>query len=122
MPSSSSSCSSPPTFQVLDVAHSLVPLLREPLQRLARRDRSLADQLYRAVSSVPLNIAEGNRRSGRDRQHLWRVAAGSADEVRAALRVAIAWGHVRPADVAPALEACDRVLAMPWRLTEARAA
>jgi len=42
-----------PTFQVLDVAHSLAPLPREPLERLARRDRSLADQLYRAVSSVP---------------------------------------------------------------------
>ena len=79
MPSSSSSFSPSSTFQVLDVAHSLVPLLREPLQRLARRDRALADQLYRAVSSVPLNIAEGNRRAGKDRIHLWRVAAGSAE-------------------------------------------
>ena len=111
-----------PTFQVLEVAHSLIPLLREPLERLARRDRSLADQLYRAVSSVPLNIAEGNRRSGKDRLHLWRVAAGSADEVRTALRVAVGWGHVGADDVAPALESCDRVLAMLWRLTAPRAA
>jgi four helix bundle protein len=111
-----------PRFEVLEVALSLVPLLREPLQALARRDPSLCDQLRRAVSSVPLNIAEGNRRSGKDRSHLWRIAAGSADEVRTALRVAVGWGHVGAADVAPALEACDRVLAMLYRLTTPKAA
>ncbi len=60
---------------------------------------------------------EGRRRHGRDRIHLWRVAAGSADEVVASLRVAEAWGHVDAASIAPALGLCDRVLAMLWRLT-----
>jgi four helix bundle protein len=110
------------TFQVLEVAHSLVDALCEPVTALSRHNRSLADQLLRAASSVPLNIAEGNRRVGKDRLHIWRQAAGSADEVRAALRVAISWRQLRAAEVAPALECCDRVLAMLWRLTTVKPA
>jgi four helix bundle protein len=109
-----------PVFHVLEVAHSIVPLLKSPLEQLARRNPSLTDQLRRAVESIPSNIAEGNRRVGRDRLHHWRLAAGSADEVRTALRIAIGWGHAAADDVAPALEACDRVLAMLWRLTAPR--
>jgi hypothetical protein len=48
--------------------------------------------------------------------HLWWVAAGSADEVRTALRAAVAWGDVDDAEVAEALGLLDRVLAMLWRL------
>jgi four helix bundle protein len=65
---------------------------------------------------VPANIAEGNRRAGRDRRHLWHVAAGSADEVCAHLRVAEAWGYVSGGDIAEVLALADRVLAMLWRL------
>jgi hypothetical protein len=66
------------------------------------------------------------RRSGRPisraaqknvRLHHWRVAAGSADEVRTALRVAVAWGDFDEPDAADALGLLDRVLAMLWRLT-----
>ncbi len=88
------------------------------LGALAKADRNLADQLRRAASSVVLNIAEGNRRTGMDRLHFFRIAAGSAAEVRAALDVARAWGMV---GAAPAVEAeLDRVLAMLWRLTHRR--
>jgi hypothetical protein len=45
------------------------------------------------------------------------VAAGSAGEVLAALRVAESVGDLTSAAVAPALGLCDRVLAMLWRLT-----
>ena len=111
-----------PRFHVLEVALSLAESLREPHAVLLRRNPSLADQLFRAASSVPLNIAEGNRRVGRDRLHLWRQAAGSADEVRTALRVAVSWRQLGAAEVAPALDACDRVLAMLYRLTAPKAA
>ena len=48
----------------------------------------------------------------------FRIAAGSAAEVRAALEVALAWGCI---DAAPEAEAeLDRVLAMVWRLTHRR--
>ncbi|MFO0585252.1 MAG: four helix bundle protein [Anaeromyxobacter sp.] len=110
------------SFHAYDVSISLIASLRSVRADLARRDASLADQLSRAASSVPLNVAEGNRRAGKDRLHHFRIAAGSAGEVRACLQVALAWGHVAAADVAPTLQACDRVLAMLWRLTAPRAA
>jgi four helix bundle protein len=74
--------------------------------------------MRRAASSVALNLAEGNRRTGQDRLQFFRIAAGSAAEVRAALEVALAWGYI---DAAPLAETeLDRVLAMVWRLTHRR--
>ena len=75
------------------------------------------EQVRRAAASVSLNVSEGSRRTGKDRIHLWRVAAGSADEVAASLRVAEAFGYVQAAGTARSLALCDRVLAMLWRLT-----
>ncbi len=88
------------------------------LERLKRDDRALADQLRRAASSVALNLAEGNRRTGQDRVQFFRIAAGSAAEVRAALEVGRAWGSVAGSE--PAEVELDRVLAMLWRLTHPR--
>jgi four helix bundle protein len=104
-------------FDALTVAIEIVAALREPVARLARSDRELADQIRRAASSVALNVSEARRREGRDRAHLFRVAAGSAAEVRAALDVAQAWGHVDGAVLAAARALLDRELAMLWRLT-----
>ncbi len=105
------------SFEAFDVALDLVRNVREPLAAVAERDAALAEQLRRAAASVPLNVAEGRRRQGRDRLHLWRVAAGSASEVSASLRVAEAWGYVGGEAITPALSSCDRVLAMLWRMT-----
>ena len=70
-----------------------------------------------AASSIALNISEGERRRGKDRIHLWRVAAGSAAEVRTALRVAEAWGDIARGKSQRPLELLDRVIAMLWRMT-----
>jgi four helix bundle protein len=105
-------------FHVYGAALGLVSALRSVLGELTKADRSLADQLRRAASSVVLNIAEGNQRTGKDRLHFFRIAAGSAAEVRAALEVARAWGMIGAAPVAEA--ELDRVLAMLWRLTHRR--
>ena len=56
-------------------------------------------------------------RVGKDRLHLFRVAAGSADEVRTSLLVAQAWGSFEPAAAEEALGLVDRVLAMTYRLS-----
>ncbi len=104
-------------FDAFEVSLQMVASLKEPLGALERRDPSLAQQLRRAASSVSLNLSEGRRRTGKDRIHLWRVAAGSADEVAASLRVAEAFGYVQGSGTARSLALCDRVLAMLWRLT-----
>ena len=105
------------SLQAFDVALELVRSLQQPLSILDRRDPDLAKQVRRAAASVPLNVSEGARRTGKDRIHLWRVAAGSADEVAAGLRVAEAFGYMKDAASARSLALCDRVLAMLWRMT-----
>ena len=104
-------------FQVLEVSYELNRSLRPVLERLRLRDRSAVDQIRRAGASVSQNLAEGNQRGGKDRPALWRVAAGSAAEVRAALRVAEAFGDLDTAAIEKPLELVDRVLAMTWKLT-----
>ncbi len=104
-------------FEALEVALQALRSLRGVVETVGRKDRALEQQLRKALSSVPMNLGEGRQRTGRDRLHLYRVAAGSADEVCVALRVAEAWGYVEIDDVAEGLELLDRVLAMTWRLT-----
>jgi four helix bundle protein len=104
-------------FDAFEVSLSMIRSLREPVQLLVRRDGALADQVRRAAASVPANLSEGRRRAGKDRQHHFRIAAGSCDEVVASLRVAEAWGYLDATVTAESLAFCDRLLAMLWRLT-----
>ncbi|MEW6745422.1 MAG: four helix bundle protein [Planctomycetota bacterium] len=104
-------------FDVLELSLEVVRRLCQPLARLRQSDPKLFDQMRRAASSVPLNLAEGSRRHGKDRLQLYRIAAGSADELRTALRVALAWGELDHSAIAEPLALLDRVLAMLWRLT-----
>jgi four helix bundle protein len=78
--------------------------------------RSVADQVIRAASSVPANLAEGHGRSGRDRLQHWRIAYGSAKEVDTHLRLLVAVGAVDPAAARRALGLLDEVRAITWRL------
>jgi four helix bundle protein len=78
--------------------------------------RSVADQLIRAASSVPANLAEGHGRFGRDRFQHWRIAYGSAKEVDTDLRLLVSAGVVDPAATRRALGLLDEVRAMTWRL------
>lgn len=107
-------------FEAFDISLQLIAALRTPIERLQQHDAALASQLRRSASSVPLNLSEGRRRIGKDRLHYWRIAAGSADETRAALAVAQAWGYLDSQSTAQALALLDRVLAMLWRMTHVR--
>ena len=104
-------------FEALETAHRMIQALSGPVQGLQRRDPDLHRQIKRAANSVTMNLAEGRRRAGKDRLHLWRVAAGSAAEVRSALRNGIDWGDLEPKQLEPALELLDRVIAMTWTMT-----
>ena len=104
-------------FKALELSLSAIRSLRHPVGAIARRDPKLADQIRRASASVALNLSEGRRRMGKDRTQHWRIASGSADEVRTALRVSEAWGYLKRADIQVALSTLDQVLAILWRLT-----
>ncbi len=78
--------------------------------------KSIAEQTIRAAASVPASLAEGHGRSGRDRQHLWRIAYASAREFDSHLRLLADAGVVDGTRAAAALEAFDQVRAMTWRL------
>ncbi len=104
-------------FQAAVVALEIIRSVKDVLVEIRKEDASLADQARRAASSVALNVEEGNRREGRDRRALWRVAAGSAAELRSALQQALAWGYVEETAVLAPLDLIDRELALLWRLT-----
>ena len=104
-------------FDALEVSLAANRSLRVILPRVYRRDRSLCDQMKRAASSVSLNLSEWFRRAGKDQTLFWRIAAGSVDELRTALRIAEAWGYLGARDIASTLNLVDRILAMTWRMT-----
>ena len=104
-------------FVVLEVSLGLVSAVSPLLTALRSRNPDLARQVKRAVQSVPMNIAEGNSRAGRDRAHHFRIASGSAREVMAGLRVALAFGELDTVQVDPAINLADRTVAMLFKLT-----
>ena len=104
-------------FIAFENALAIIEALRGIVAVVRRQEPSLANQIIRSASSVAANLAEGNRRQGKDRTHFFRIAAGSAEETRAHLRVALAWGWVGTHQIERPLNLLDQELAMLWRLT-----
>ena len=98
-----------------DVALDLVRALRPVVAQLRRYSAEAADQVERAASSIVLNLAEGDRRHGRDPQRFFHIAHGSAGEIRGALDLADAWGW--EIETANARALLDRELGLLWGLT-----
>jgi len=97
------------------VALDLIRALRPVVAELRKHSAEAADQVERAASSIVHNIAEGERRSGRDPRRFYTMAHGSAGEIRGALDVADAWGW--PINASRARALLDRELALLWGLT-----
>jgi four helix bundle protein len=104
-------------FQVEEYGYELLRLLAPLVARIKRRDKSLADQLTRAGSSIALNIAEANYSDPGNKRARLFTAAGSANETRAALRVALGWSYCTSVEAAAALSLLDRIIAILWTLT-----
>ena len=102
-------------FECLELAHETARTIAPLVDSIERRDRSMADQLRRAFTSIVSNLDEGAGHRGAERANHYRVALGSTREVSSQLRLALAWRYVDNIDAALAL--LDRLRAMLWRLT-----
>ena len=105
-----------PSFRVLDASYSLISALVPVVAAVGRHDRSLRDQLRRAATSIPLNLAEGFGQEGGHKKQRFLTALGSAREVVAILEVARRWQYVSAADAAEAARLLDSIAAMTYRL------
>lgn len=85
--------------------------------QIRRRDRSLADQLMRAASSVALNVAEGQKSDAGNQRERFFTAAGSANESRGALRVAVGWWHIAPEAAEGAQVRLNHIIAILSKIT-----
>jgi four helix bundle protein len=71
------------------------------------------DQLDRASTSIPLNIAEGNGKYGlKDRCRFFDIAHGSALECAAGLDILVAKGKATLEQVRPGKESLQRIVRM----------
>ena len=91
--------------------------LRRVMPGLRKRDRSLFDQVHRAMNSVVLNIAEADGNDPGTAKARFASARGSAKEVRAGLQLAVAYGYVPARAVVGVERTLDEVCAMSWRLS-----
>jgi four helix bundle protein len=97
------------------LALDLIRALRPVVTQLRQYSPEAADQVERAASSIVYNLAEGDRRSGRDPRRFYDMAHGSAGEIRGALDLAEAWGW--QVDCEQARTLLDRELGLLWGLT-----
>ena len=94
-------------LQITETVLQLVREMRGVVASVAQHDADLARQMRRALTSIPLNIAEGEgRRNGHGRQR-FETAMGSTNEVHACLRTADALGYVEADDAM--LDALDKI-------------
>src|SRR5690606_39294373 len=81
-------------LEVERVAERVVARLGEENARLRARSRWLADQLERAAGSLLLNLGEQRHNVRGNRRSRLETAAGSASEIRSALRFARLYRHL----------------------------
>jgi four helix bundle protein len=104
-------------FVAYEISKQLIVTLRPLVPIIQANDRELADQLKRAAQSVLLNLAEGQKYEDGNRKRHYGIAQGSANEVKAALDAAEAWGWLNETGEQRVL--LDRLLAVLWKLTHA---
>jgi len=104
-------------LQVAELSIELIETLRPLMPRIKQRDKSLADQMMRAASSIALNIGEAELSDPGNRRARFFTAAGSAGETLTAVRVAIAWRYFTSEDGEAAVALLRRIVAILWKLT-----
>jgi four helix bundle protein len=95
--------------QLLDRVILVIEQARPLVAIISRRDRDLASQIRRALSSVSLNVGEGFGVAAGNARLRFESARGSLYEVQAGLRTAVAWGYLSAAATAPLLGELHRL-------------
>jgi four helix bundle protein len=99
-------------LKVYQEAISFVGWCEGILQRCPDK-AAVKDQLDRASTSIPLNIAEGNGKwSARDRCRFLEIARGSAVECAACLDVLVVKRRLTSADVEPGKKQLHAIVSM----------
>ena len=87
----------------------LVTLARPLVAAIQRKDRDLASQVRRALSSVGLNVAEAFGNASGNARLRFESARGSLYEAQAGLRMAVAWGYFTQQQASAALAVLDNL-------------
>ncbi len=87
----------PQSSSILEHAINIAKLARPLVETIQRKDRDLASQVRRAVSSIALNAAEAQGNAGGNSRLRFESALGSLYEAQAGIRLAVAWGYVSDA-------------------------
>ncbi|HMI91031.1 MAG TPA: four helix bundle protein [Polyangiales bacterium] len=104
-------------FVALELALEVIHSSRRVVEIIRKRNPKIAEQIVASASSAAANTAEGNGRYAGNRRYHFTTAAGSAEETRCHLRVALAWGWIEPHHITETMLLLDRQLAVLWRLT-----
>ena len=100
-------------LDVYQAAIEFIVLANDVVEHLPRGRAYLADQLQRAATSIPLNIAEGSGEFSRsEKGRFYRMAKRSAAECAAILDVCSRIGLVEQSRFAPGRELLLRIVAM----------
>jgi four helix bundle protein len=99
-------------LEVYQEAIALIAWLSAILE-VTVRIGDVKDQLDRASTSIPLNIAEGNGKyAPKDRCRFFDIAHGSALECAAGLDVLVAKAKLTPEQIRPGKESLQRIVRM----------
>ncbi len=107
-------------LEVYQVARELSREVNRVIKKVRRRRErdDILDQVFRATSSIPLNIAEGSGESSAGRKaYFYRIARASATELSAALDHMVDMEMLVEADSATAKTLAVRIVAMLFKLT-----
>ena len=79
---------------ILEHSLAIAALARPLVEAIQRKDRDLASQVRRAVSSISLNLAEAQGNAAGNSRLRFESALGSLYEGQAGIRLAVAWGYI----------------------------
>ena len=105
-------------FILLTKTTSLAVSVHNLLKTLKPSGKFMKNQIERSVSSVVLNISEGNGRFGKDRKYHFTVALGSLKETESALNLLHQYGEIELSkELEKLIDECTAIL---WTLIHKR--